>query len=110
MLSNGANLNTWVKLVPDSRGSYANGTWQTLASSPYGMGAAQEHIVTHLSCGTDSDFDAIVGGFQIVAGLRCKRCTGNYCQSCCQQDARSHAASSPRKKKFKTRRTYVARS
>ena len=73
-------------------------------------GAAEEHIVAHLSCGTDSDFDAIVGGFQIVAGLRCKRRTENYYQSCRQQDARSHAASSPRKKKFKTRRTYVARS
>jgi hypothetical protein len=45
ILSNGANLNQWVKLVPDSHGSYANGTWVTLADSPYGMGAAQEHIL-----------------------------------------------------------------
>ncbi len=45
ILSNGANLSQWVKLVPDSRGNYADGTWQTLAASPYGMGAAQEHIL-----------------------------------------------------------------
>ena len=45
ILSNGANLSQWVKLVPDSRGNYANGTWATLAASPYGMGAAQEHIL-----------------------------------------------------------------
>jgi hypothetical protein len=45
ILSNGSALNTWVKLVPNAQGSYANGTWQTLASSPYGMGAAQEHIL-----------------------------------------------------------------
>ncbi len=45
VLSNGSSLNQWVKLVPDSHGSYANGTWQTLAASPYGMGAAQEHIL-----------------------------------------------------------------
>lgn len=45
ILSNGANLNQWVKLVPDAQGNYANGTWQTLAASPYGLGAAQEHIL-----------------------------------------------------------------
>jgi hypothetical protein len=45
VLSNGSALNQWVKLVPDSHGSYANGTWVSLAASPYGMGAAQEHIL-----------------------------------------------------------------
>jgi len=45
VLSNGSSLNQWVKLVPDAQGNYADGTWQTLASSPYAMGAAQEHIL-----------------------------------------------------------------
>ncbi len=45
ILSNGSGLNQWVKLVPDSHGNYANGTWVTLAASPYGMGAAQEHVL-----------------------------------------------------------------
>jgi hypothetical protein len=45
VLSNGSSLNQWVKLIPDSHGNYASGTWQTLAASPYGMGAAQEHIL-----------------------------------------------------------------
>ena len=45
ILSNGGDLHQWVKLVPDQFGSYANGTWQQLATSPYGLGAAQEHIL-----------------------------------------------------------------
>jgi hypothetical protein len=45
VLSNGSSLNQWVRLVPDSHGSYANGSWQQLAASPYAMGAAQEHIL-----------------------------------------------------------------
>ena len=45
ILSNGGDLHQWVKLVPDQFGSYANGTWQQLATSPYGMGAAEEHIL-----------------------------------------------------------------
>lgn len=45
ILSNGADLHQWVKLVPDQFGSYANGTWQQLATSPYGLGAAQDHIL-----------------------------------------------------------------
>jgi hypothetical protein len=45
VLSNGASLNQWVKLVPDQYGNYADGTWETLAASPYGMGAAQDHIL-----------------------------------------------------------------
>lgn len=45
ILSNGADLHQWVKLVPDQYGSYANGTWVPLATSPYGLGAAQEHIL-----------------------------------------------------------------
>jgi hypothetical protein len=45
ILSNGADLHQWVKLVPDQFGSYANGSWVSLATSPYGLGAAQEHIL-----------------------------------------------------------------
>jgi len=45
ILSNGADLHQWVKLVPDQFGSYADGTWEPLATSPYGLGAAQEHIL-----------------------------------------------------------------
>ncbi|MGH3167828.1 MAG: hypothetical protein ACRDN0_18325 [Trebonia sp.] len=45
ILSNGNGLNTWVRLVPDTRGNYADGTWQTLAGSPYAMGAAEDHIL-----------------------------------------------------------------
>lgn len=45
ILSNGADLHQWVKLVPDQYGSYADGTWEQLATSPYGLGAAQEHML-----------------------------------------------------------------
>lgn len=45
ILSNGSDLHQWVKLVPDQFGSYANGHWVSLATSPYGLGAAQEHIL-----------------------------------------------------------------
>ncbi len=45
ILSNGNGLDNWVRLVPDAHGNYATGTWQTLASSPYAMGAAEEHIL-----------------------------------------------------------------
>ncbi len=45
MLSHGNALNHWVKLVPDAKGSYANGTWHTLASSAYARGGAQEHVL-----------------------------------------------------------------
>jgi hypothetical protein len=45
ILSNGSDLHQWVKLVPDQYGSYANGHWVSLATSPYGLGAAQEHIL-----------------------------------------------------------------
>jgi MYXO-CTERM domain-containing protein len=34
-----------VKLTPDKTGSYANGTWTTLASSNYARGGAQEHVL-----------------------------------------------------------------
>jgi hypothetical protein len=45
ILSNGSDLHQWVKLVPDANGSYANGKWVGLATSPYGVGAAQEQIL-----------------------------------------------------------------
>ena len=45
ILSNGADLHQWVKLVPDQFGDYTKGTWTQLATSPYGVGAAQEQIL-----------------------------------------------------------------
>jgi hypothetical protein len=45
ILSNGADLHQWVKLVPDRFGDYTKGTWTSLATSPYGVGAAQEQIL-----------------------------------------------------------------
>jgi hypothetical protein len=45
ILSNGSDLHQWVKLVPDQFGDYTKGTWQSLATSPYGVGAAQEQIL-----------------------------------------------------------------
>jgi hypothetical protein len=45
VLSHGNALNHWVKLTPDKTGSYANGTWTTLASSAYARGGAQEHVL-----------------------------------------------------------------
>ncbi|MEU7876101.1 cellulose-binding domain-containing protein [Dactylosporangium sp. NPDC049140] len=45
ILSNGADLHQWVKLVPDQFGDYTKGTWVQLATSPYGVGAAQEQIL-----------------------------------------------------------------
>lgn len=45
VLSHGNALNHWVKLTPDAKGSYANGTWTSLASSAYARGGAQEHVL-----------------------------------------------------------------
>jgi hypothetical protein len=45
ILSNGADLHQWVKLVPDQNGDYTKGSWVKLANSPYGVGAAQEQIL-----------------------------------------------------------------
>ncbi|WP_239133628.1 cellulose binding domain-containing protein [Rugosimonospora africana] len=45
ILSNGSDLHQWVKLVPDQFGDYTKGTWVQLATSPYGVGAAQEQIL-----------------------------------------------------------------
>jgi hypothetical protein len=45
VLSHGNALNHWVKLTPDKTGSYANGTWTTLASSNFARGGAQEHVL-----------------------------------------------------------------
>ncbi len=45
VLSHGNALNHWVILTPDKTGSYANGTWKTVASSAYARGGAQEHIL-----------------------------------------------------------------
>jgi hypothetical protein len=35
VLANGFEDNTWYKLTPDSKGSYANGTWSQMASMAY---------------------------------------------------------------------------
>jgi hypothetical protein len=45
VLSHGNALNHWVILTPDSSGSYANGTWKTVASSAFERGGAQEHVL-----------------------------------------------------------------
>jgi hypothetical protein len=45
ILSSGADLHDWVKLVPDAKGDYATGTWVHLGTSPFGFGAAQEQIL-----------------------------------------------------------------
>jgi hypothetical protein len=45
VLSHGNALNHWVILTPDSKGSYANGTWKTVASSAFARGGAQEHVL-----------------------------------------------------------------
>ncbi len=45
VLSHGSALNRWVILTPDKTGSYANGTWKTVASSNFSRGGAQEHVL-----------------------------------------------------------------
>lgn len=45
VLSHGDALNHWVILTPDKTGSYANGTWKTVADSNFSRGGAQEHIL-----------------------------------------------------------------
>lgn len=45
VLSHGNALNHWVILTPDKSGSYANGTWKSVASSAYARGGAQEHVL-----------------------------------------------------------------
>ncbi len=45
VLSHGNALNNWVILTPDKTGSYANGTWKSVASSAYARGGAQEHVL-----------------------------------------------------------------
>jgi MYXO-CTERM domain-containing protein len=45
VLSHGNALNHWVILTPDKTGSYANGTWTTVAASNFERGGAQEHVL-----------------------------------------------------------------
>jgi MYXO-CTERM domain-containing protein len=45
VLSHGQALNNWVVLVPDAKGSYANGTWKPVASSVHARGGAQQHLL-----------------------------------------------------------------
>src|ERR1700690_4268540 len=46
VLSHGnGGLNHWVILVPDVMGSYANGTWKTVATSVHARGGAQQHVL-----------------------------------------------------------------
>jgi MYXO-CTERM domain-containing protein len=45
VLSHGNALNHWVILTPDKTGSYANGTWTTVAASNFSRGGAQEHVL-----------------------------------------------------------------
>jgi hypothetical protein len=45
VLSHGNALNHWVILTPDKTGSYANGTWKSVADSNFARGGAQEHVL-----------------------------------------------------------------
>jgi MYXO-CTERM domain-containing protein len=45
VLSHGTALNNWVVLTPDAKGSYANGTWKSVASSMHARGGAQQHML-----------------------------------------------------------------
>jgi MYXO-CTERM domain-containing protein len=45
VMSHGGALNQWVVLTPDKTGSYANGTWKSVASSPHARGGAQQHVL-----------------------------------------------------------------
>ena len=45
ILSHGNSLSAWVKLTPSVTGGYAAGTWTSLASSPWALGGAEEHLL-----------------------------------------------------------------
>ncbi|MFI5306328.1 MAG: hypothetical protein ACHQ53_03185 [Polyangiales bacterium] len=45
VLSHGSALNHWVILTPDKKGSYANGTWKSVASSMHARGGATQHML-----------------------------------------------------------------
>ena len=45
VLSHGTALNHWVVLTPDASGSYVNGKWNSVASSAFERGGAQEHVL-----------------------------------------------------------------
>ena len=45
VLSHGSALNHWVILTPDKKGSYANGTWKSVASSSHARGGATQHML-----------------------------------------------------------------
>ena len=43
-MSHGNSLQHWVILTPDKTGSYANGSWKSVAASNFSRGGAQEHV------------------------------------------------------------------
>jgi hypothetical protein len=45
VLSHGNGLNNWVVLTPDKKGSYANGTWKSVAGKTHARGGAQQHML-----------------------------------------------------------------
>jgi MYXO-CTERM domain-containing protein len=45
VLSHGNGLSHWVILTPDSTGSYAKGTWKTVATSAFARDDATEHVL-----------------------------------------------------------------
>jgi hypothetical protein len=45
VLSTAQSSYTWVRLKPDAKGSYANGTWSTVPASSFGRSAAQEYVL-----------------------------------------------------------------
>jgi MYXO-CTERM domain-containing protein len=45
VLSHGSSLKDWVILTPDRKGSYANGTWKSVAGSAHARGGATQHVL-----------------------------------------------------------------
>jgi hypothetical protein len=45
VLSHGNGLQNWVILTPDKKGSYATGTWKSVAGKAHGRGGAQQHVL-----------------------------------------------------------------
>src|SRR5947207_5981889 len=56
-------LNTWMILTPDKAGSYATGTWKTVANSAHARGGAQQHVL--------KDGRLFVGGGEYIDGPQC---------------------------------------
>jgi hypothetical protein len=60
VLAQGVSTNKWYRLMPDSTGSYANGTWATMADSV--------HAPLYYASGVLRDGRVIVAGGEYDAG------------------------------------------